>query len=287
LSSGGVAGSASGSRSAHIPPTLSGKTVALAEGRQLEDLVQLLEKEGATSLRCPLVSILDPPDSAPAIAWLRALAGGELHWIILMTGEGWQRLLALAEREGLRAAVLEAARRTPFLTRGPKPIRALKASGLSPTLSAQPPTTAGVIATLREVALQGLTVGVTLAGGPNPELETFLQTAGARVRTVLPYIYAPAADADGVAALIQRMQAGTVDAVIFTSSPQVERLYQVAHERSLENALAEGIQRVCVAAVGPVVAETLHQKGARVDVCPEQGFVMKNLVTLLARRLGG
>jgi uroporphyrinogen-III synthase len=36
-----------------------------------------------------------------------------------------------------------------------------------------------------------------------------------------------------------------------------------------------------VAAVGPVVAESLHRRGIRVDVCPEQGFVMKNLVKLL------
>ena len=36
---------------------LAGRTVALAEGRQLEELAQLLEKEGATTLRCPMVSI--------------------------------------------------------------------------------------------------------------------------------------------------------------------------------------------------------------------------------------
>ena len=49
---------------------LAGKTIALAEGRQLEELAALLEKEGATTLRCPLLSILDAPDSAPIVAWL-------------------------------------------------------------------------------------------------------------------------------------------------------------------------------------------------------------------------
>ena len=42
--------------------------------------------------------------------------------------------------------------------------------------------------------LQGQTVGVTLYGEPNPVLEQFLIAAGAQVRTVMPYIYAPAAD---------------------------------------------------------------------------------------------
>ena len=48
-------------------------------------------------------------------------------------------------------------------------------------------------------------------------------------------------------------------------------------------ALAEGMSKVCVAAVGPVVAATLSENHFRVDVCPEQGFVMKNLVQQLKR----
>ena len=104
---------------------------------------------------------------------------------------------------------------------------------------------------------------------------------------VLPYVYAPAADADRVAELIDRLAAGGVDAVVFTSSPQVTRLYEVAAERGMESALADGLKATCVAAVGPVVAETLREHGAPVHVCPEQGFVMKNLVRQLTRHLTG
>jgi hypothetical protein len=32
-----------------------------------------------------------------------------------------------------------------------------------------------------------------------------------------------------------------------------------------------------------VVADNLRQRGGRVDICPEQGFVMKNLVRMIAR----
>jgi hypothetical protein len=38
-----------------------------------------------------------------------------------------------------------------------------------------------------------------------------------------------------------------------------------------------------VAAVGPVVADDLRRRGAPVHVCPEQGFVMKNLVQHIKR----
>jgi uroporphyrinogen-III synthase len=262
---------------------LHGRTVALAEGRQLEEMAQMLEKEGASVLRCPLLSILDAPDPAPVLAWLRELTGGAFGYLILLTGEGLRRLLALAERHGLREEVVAAVARTRTVVRGPKPARALKEIGLNPTLVAESPTTEGVIATLRTQPLQGQTVGVQLYSTSNPPLVEFLRQAGAAARTVLPYVYAPASDADHVADLIGRMAGGKLDAVVFTSSPQVDRLYEVAAERGLEAALKQGLERVRVAAVGPIVADNLRQRGGRVDICPEQGFVMKNLVRMIAR----
>jgi uroporphyrinogen-III synthase len=262
---------------------LQGRTVALAEGRQLEELTHLLEKEGARPLPCPLVNILDAPDRAAVAAWLRDLAAGQFAWVIFMTGEAWRRLLPIAEQEGMREAVLAGLRAARLVCRGPKPVQALREVGLTPYLTVQPPTTEGVLAALRRQELRGQTVGLTLYGQPNKPLEEFLEEAGAIVRPVLPYVYAPAADEERVVDLIHQLDAGAVDAIIFTSSPQVERLFEVATARSLKVALQRGLARTCVAAVGPVVAEDLHQHGVKVSVCPEQGFVMKNLVSLLRR----
>jgi uroporphyrinogen-III synthase len=263
--------------------SLKGRTVALAEGRQLEELAQMLEKEGATALRCPMVSILDAPDAEPVYVWLRDLSAGQFGYVVLMTGEALRRLLGFAERAGLRAAVIAALRQARTVTRGPKPVRALKEVGLNPTKVAEAPTTEGVIATLRHESLHGQTVGVTLYGGPNPALEEFLQAAGAIVRTVMPYVFAPASDTGRVVDLIARMARGEVDVILFTSSPQVDRLYEVAAQRGQQAVLQHGLERTRVAAVGPIVAANLQQREARVDICPEQGFVMKNLVQQIKR----
>jgi uroporphyrinogen-III synthase len=169
------------------------------------------------------------------------------------------------------------------VVRGPKPVRVLKEVGLTPTKVAQPPTTEGVIGALRQETLKGQAVGVTLYGEPNPALEGFLTAAGATVRTVMPYVFAPAADDERVVELIARLKGGAVDVLLFTSSPQVDRLYEVAAQRGLEGALREGLARTRVAAVGPVVADDLRRRGAPVHVCPEQGFVMKNLVQHIKR----
>lgn len=268
-----------------MTPSLQGRRVALAEGRQLEELAQLLEKEGAIALRYPLVSILDAPDPVPVLAWLQELLDARFDLVILFTGEGLRRLLGFAERANLREAVVAALGRTRILTRGPKPVQALKEVGLAPAAMAERPTTEGVIAALRKEKLAGQVIGVQLYRESNPPLLDFLQAAGATARTVLPYVYAPAADAERVGELIERLAGGEVEVLVFTSSPQVDRLFEVAAERGLEATLRQGLQRTRVAAVGPLVADCLRQHGAAVSICPEQGFVMKNLVLHIKREL--
>jgi uroporphyrinogen-III synthase len=264
---------------------LAGRTVALAEGRQLEELAHLLENEGATALRYPLLSILDAPDPEPVLAWMRDLIAGRFAIVVLMTGEAVRRMLALAKREGLRDELIAALGRIPTLTRGPKPARALKEIGLTPTRAASVPTTDGVIESLRSDDLSGKTVGYTLSGVPNAALEQFLVKAGATPRGVLPYVYAPATNSDRVAELIDRLADGNVDVLVFTSSPQVDRLFEVAGEIGAMEKLNTGLSRVRIAAVGPVVAETLLARGRKADICPEQGWVMKNLVRHIRRDL--
>ncbi|MFL5340965.1 MAG: uroporphyrinogen-III synthase [Gemmataceae bacterium] len=257
---------------------LEGLVVALAEGRQLEELAQLLEREGATALRCPLINIIDAPDERPVLAWLADLIANRFDYVVFFTGEGVNRLLGFADRAGWRADYIAALGRTRLITRGPKPVRALRELGVVPHKVAEAPTTDGVIATLRGEELQGKTVGIQLFGSPNPPLEEFLKSAGATAAVVLPYFYAPAVDSQRVADLIHRLAQGEVAALVFTSASQVDRLYEVATERKLESELATGLMRTKVAAVGPIVADNLRHHGAPVDICPEQGFVMKNLV---------
>src|ERR1022692_2081173 len=113
---------------------LANRTVALAEGRQLEELVQMLEKEGAAALRCPMLSMLDAPDETPVLAWLDQLQAGVLDWVVLLTGEGLRRLLTCADRHGRRDACIAALAKVRTITRGPKPGKAMKEVGLTPTM---------------------------------------------------------------------------------------------------------------------------------------------------------
>lgn len=265
--------------------TLKQCTVALAEGRQLDDLARMFEQEGATAVRCPMVSIIDAPDAEPVVDWIRALVGGAFKYVIFYTGEGIRRLLGFAERNDLRDDMIVALRNVRTVTRGPKPVRALQEIQLKPSLTATRPTTAGVIDAMQNENVQGKSVGVQLFDESIPPVVEFLQSKGAEVRTVLPYQYAPAADAERIADLISQITQGEIDVIVFTSSPQVDRLWAVAKEKELQADLEVGVQKTKVAAVGPVVADSLRENGVTVDICPEQGFVMKNLVNHIKRSL--
>jgi len=264
--------------------SLHGRTIAVPETRELEVFASMLERRGATVIRCPLVSIKDAPDPVPVLEWSRAFAQGACDDLILLTGEGLRRILSCIDRHepNLRAPFVEALGRVRKTTRGPKPARALREFGLKPDIAAATPTTDGVIESLRPLDLAGRNVGVQLYGTePNLPLMEFLKSAGAVVKTVAPYVYSDAADDATVRSLIDRMTAGVVDVIAFTSTPQVERLFSVADEALVKSAL----EKTIVAAVGPVIAETLTSRGIRVELMPAESFFLKPLTSTLEEAL--
>lgn len=265
---------------------LRGRRIAIPEHRELDRLATMLEQEGASTVRCPLMAIFDAADPRPVEAWLRALTGDQFDDVIFFTGEGVRRLMEAAARRGLTAEVTAALHRTRKITRGPKPARALHELGIRTDLPSSAPTTAGVIAVLDE-PLAGRRVGVQLYGeDPNRVLIDFLQSRGAVVSPVAPYRYAPATHDEKVAALIDELSAGLIDAIAFTTALQVERLFQVARRRHAEEALRRALGRLHVAAVGPVVIEALGRFDVHVDAVPARGFFMRRLTQEISARLG-
>ena len=71
---------------------------------------------------------------------------------------------------------------------------------------------------------------------------------------------------------IRALAAGRIDMIAFTSSPQVERLVEVAREADLETQLSQAFQRARIAAIGPVVEEALRQHGVASIVRPKTSF---------------
>ena len=266
--------------------TLAGRTIAVPETRELDLFAALLERRGARVLRCPLVAIRDAADPAAVLTFIRRFTEGACDDLILLTGEGLRRLLGCIDRHepALKGAFLAQLAKVRKITRGPKPARALRELGLKPDIAAEVPTTAGVIAVLEPLAfsLEGRSVGVQLYGQePNLPLSEFLHRCGAGVLTVAPYAYADSTEDAAVLELLAAIESGGVDAIAFTSTPQVRRLIAVGGEARVARALA----RTHVAAVGPVVAQALGRHGIPVQSMPEDSFFLKPMTSAIEEAL--
>ncbi|MGA2639141.1 uroporphyrinogen-III synthase [Methylocella sp.] len=99
---------------------------------------------------------------------------------------------------------------------------------------------------------------------------------------ITPYRYASQAEADQVIDAIHMLVAGRIGMIAFTSSPQVERLIAVARGAALESQLREVFTRVRIAAVGPVVEETLRRHGVTNILRPDSSFHLEPLVRSIA-----
>lgn len=266
---------------------LSGLTVLVPESRELDLFAGMLEGEGAATLRCPLVSILDVEDPAPVEDWLRRLVMGQFDDLVLLTGEGLRRLMGVAERAGIKEAAVAAIGRLRTVIRGPKPAKALRELGLTPGITAEAPTSEGVIRTLQGLDLKGHRVGVQLyPGNPNTPLLEALTAGGATADTVVPYRYASDSETGKVADAIRALASGGIDFIAFTSTPQLDRLVKVAEERGLAAALKQGLGRTRIAVAGPVVGRMLEEMGFTIAAMPDSNFHMKPLVNAMIRAAG-
>jgi len=266
---------------------LAGRRIVVPEARELDLLVAMLERQGAVAIRCPMVAIHDAADAAPVEDWLRRFFQQPPDAFVLMTGEGLGRLVGFAQRAGIDVEFMAALAKVRKISRGPKPVRRLRAMGLEADLHVEPATSAGVIAALSGEDLDGRRIAVQLyPDDPRGELLAFLGRKGARIDAVLPYRYASAAEDRQVVDVIDQMAAGRVDLVTFTSAPQIRRLQQVAGHHQREAALRDALSRTTIAAVGPVVARAIEDAGGFVTIVPSNNFHLKPMVNAIIAAVG-
>ena len=267
---------------------LNGYRILILESREEAQFSRLLGEQGADVLQCPMFTIHDAPDPAPAEAWIKRFVAAPFDDMVLMTGEGLRRLMKVVRRIGLEQEFVAALGQARKFARGPKPGRALREIGLEPQVTTEKPTSEGIAEMLSRIDLRGHRLGLQLYPDKDHSvLIGAIKAQGAEVDTVLPYVYdAQAADANIVTA-IDEMAAGRIDAIALTSSGQVRRLVDVAKAHSREAQLRDGLAQTPIASVGPVVSDELKSHGLRTDISPaNEAYFMKPLISAMATALG-
>ncbi|MFD0676445.1 MULTISPECIES: uroporphyrinogen-III synthase [unclassified Paenibacillus] len=258
---------------------LEGKRIALTGPRKAAELSIIVEKLGGIPLVRPAqgtVAIVKEEVEAEITKFLQEGA----DWIIITTSMGAEMLYQAAEGMGLADAFIERLKQTKIAARGYKTFKYLKTLELDPTVKADDGTTVGILRELQSCDMRGSRVALQLYGDHAPQLVKWLQEQQANYYEILPYRHIPP-ELTVVDTLLSEIIQGEVDAVTFTSTPQVRFLMAYAREQgNSEQLLAAFREHAVAVAVGKVTAEALRDEGIERVVAPVEERMGSMIVSL-------
>jgi uroporphyrinogen-III synthase len=248
---------------------MQGKTVAVLESRLGKQLVELIMKRGGRPLHAPALSEVPDVDPGFVAGLVTDLQSHPAKIAIFQTGVGTHALFNATDALGITADLLGRLAQMTVVARGPKPTGALRSRGVRIDLNAEDPfTTTEVLQALQTVELAGKRVIVQRYGVTNIELEQALRERGAQVIEIPTYRWALPQDTRPLVALMEALEQGTVDAVMFTNAAQVHNLFSIAEQQQRMDELKAALDRTLVASIGPVCSDALRKFGVQIGLEP-------------------
>lgn len=250
---------------------LFGKRILVTRARaQASGFAARLEGLGAEVIQFPTIRITGPSDSEPLRASVRAVDGYD--WIVFTSVNGVERFWKEMRASGRDARSLAGVHLCAI---GPATAAALEMEGLRADLvPAQFISEAVAEALAAETELAGLRVLLPRAEVAREALPVLLRERGATVDEVAAYRTLP--DAHEAAQLRDRLAAGEIDLVTFTSSSTV---------RNFVDAVGTAIGRAEVASIGPITSATARELGLEVAVEATE-YTIPGLVRAIEGLLG-
>jgi uroporphyrinogen-III synthase len=258
---------------------LEGKHIALTGPRRADDLSKLILKLGGIPLLRPAQGTVFLED-AHVEKEIRQLVLEDIDWFIMTTGMGIENLMRIANNIGLEQELIAKFKQSQVAARGYKAVAALRKLGVQLTARDDDGTSAGLVRVMSAYDLRGCRVALQLHGEPAPKLVQLLQEQGAEFREILPYRHV-SPEPEVLAGLINEILRGEVDAVTFTSGPQVRFIIAYAAEHDLLPQLIEAFVGPTVAvAVGKFTAEVVHEAGIQRVIFPQEERLGSMIMTL-------
>jgi uroporphyrinogen-III synthase len=267
-------------------PSLRGTRVAILEARKGTELASLVERSSGISYCVPAVREVErdcKDEVARAISWL---GEGERRLVVLLNGAGVNALFRVAAELGREKELHDGFARSELLCRGPKPIAALKARGLTATVRVDEPyTTREVLLAFDDIALRGRGALVVHHGERNDAVVMALTRAHVKVIELSLYVWDLPEDLAPLIGLIDEIVERRVGAVAFTTQIQARHLVEVADRVRKKKELVLALNtHTLAAAIGPTCAEMLRELGIPPRVVPPKSS-MGSLVRSLAQFL--
>lgn len=273
---------------ASVEMGLRDKRVAIFESRFKDEFANLVRKQGAEPLVGPTMSEA-PLELGPELrAFAQALRDRQVDALLVLTGVGNRKLVTLLEPIMNKEELRDLLAGIVVVARGPKSVKALRELGVKPQVVAPEPHTWETLldALGAYMPIEGKRLALQQYGVPHERLTRALELAGAHVMQVPVYRWQLPADTEPLERVIDQICARTVDAILFTSGPQVGVLLEVARARGLELPLREALRHLAIGSVGPTCSEAMRNLELEPDFEPEHGK-MGHLVLEAARKVPG
>lgn len=255
------------------PAGYAGLTVAAFESRMAAEMTRLIERYGGRPLVAPALREVPLEDNSAALRFGERLLAEGIEVLVLLTGVGTRTLFEILHRRHSQEAITSALTHTVLIARGPKPVAALKALGLQPTLTVPEPNTwVDVVSTLDQYRpVKGLRVAVQEYGLSNPGLLEALQQRGADVFPVPVYRWALPEDTAPLKRVLNEILAGQVQVMLITNAAQIDHVVEILEQDGRTTQFKEACNKLVVASIGPTASERLRRHGLPVDLEPSHG----------------
>jgi uroporphyrinogen-III synthase len=260
----------------------NGLTVVTFESRMAVEIARLIERHGGVPLVTPALREIPLDDNSAALKFGIQLTTERVDMLILLTGVGTTAMFDLLKTRYPWSSIVAALKQTALVARGPKPVAALKALGLQPTLTVPEPNTwIEVVSTLDEYRpVKGLRVAVQEYGASNPDLLEALKQRGGEVFQVPIYRWALPKDLGPLRQSLSTIIAGKAPVLLITNAAQVDHVMQVLEKDGKVEPFRAALNKMVVASIGPTASERLRQYDWPIDFepsHPKMGVLVKEI----------
>jgi uroporphyrinogen-III synthase len=241
---------------------MKSKVVAILETRTGAHLGELIARRGGIPVLAPALEEVPDVDTQAVASLLAHWRTDPFKLVIFQTGVGTRALFQATDAAGLTGELLQHLSSSVVVVRGPKPVGELNVREVRIDIRAATPfTTETVLAAVSAIPMQAARVLVQRYGAANQLLRETLEKRGASVQEIATYRWALPADTEPLNRLLEALARSSVDAVVFTSAVQIHNLYAVAEKTGRASELANQLNRLVIASIGPVCSRALREHG--------------------------
>jgi uroporphyrinogen-III synthase len=257
--------------------------VAILEARLGRELAELVARRGGIPVHAPALAERPDLDPAAIASLVESLRERPAKLFVFQTGVGTKALFSATDSLRLTQAFLSFLEKSLVAVRGAKTTAALRERKVRIDRSAGDPFTTGeLLECISDVDLKGQRIIVQRFGAENRELDRALEARGAEVTEIPTYRWSLPADTRPLQGVVEALERGELQAVVFTNAEQARNLFKVSP--SAEK-LKESLNRTLVASIGPVASAALKEKGVKIGLeasPPKLGALLNALDAALA-----